>query len=225
MRSLLVTWTGALYEILSAEDWWLKANTLSNVTSKAFESQPRVLATADCTNVNCEGSSLSELIRQLLYSKYYGHCCGKFCVVTSRIGGTLAVSRGMGGPAGDHRCMEAAGLFEPAKWEVKEGESKAELLYDAGVSAKTKTVAQAAGFDVVTSGIVRKSAESSLSGRQRGENFKISSLRIRVENFIGIVKQHFRILCTTRPFTDLPIMSKMVYVCFMLHNFGTPIIQ
>jgi hypothetical protein len=48
---------------------------------------------------------------------------------------------------------------------------------------------------------------------------------VRVENFIGIVKQRFKILGHTFSVNDLPIMDKVVYLCFMLHNFGSVIIK
>ena len=145
-------------------------------------------------------------------------------MAVSKIGGCTAVSSGLGGPAGDHQCMEAAGLFEEKRWQRTTG-PEPKLLYDAGVSAKTKTVARAVKCNLITSGIKRNSKASTLSGVQRGTSFRVSSLRIRVENFIGIVKQRFRILGTILPVSDLGIMDKIVYACFMLHNFGHPIIK
>ena len=53
----------------------------------------------------------------------------------------------------------------------------------------------------------------------------MSSLRIRVENFIGIVKQRFKIMGTVTPIADIGMMDKIVYLCFTLHNFGPPIIN
>lgn len=101
----------------------------------------------------------------------------------------MSCSPGAGGPASDHQCMELAGLFDKSKWEVEEGKEWPKLLYDAGVSRKTKTAALEANFEIVTSGIVRNSKNSTLSFQQREENFSVSSLRIRVENFIGIVRE------------------------------------
>ena len=60
---------------------------------------------------------------------------------------------------------------------------------------------------------------------QRSNNFKVSSVRIRVENFIGIVKQRFHILRKPLPLVDLGMMDKIFYSCFMLHNFGPPIVK
>jgi hypothetical protein len=138
----------------------------------------------------------------------------------------MLCARGQGGPADDHQCMVSGGdIFAEQKWTPEAGEPWSKLLYDAGVSRRTKTVAQAAKCDLLTSGIVRNSAKSSLSAIQRKRNFETSSLRIRVENFIGIVKQRFKILTKVHSNRDLPIMDKLVYVCFMLHNFGTPIIK
>ena len=46
-----------------------------------------------------------------------------------------------------------------------------------------------------------------------------------MENFIGIVKQRFRVLSRIHTNSDIPVTGKVVYVCFMLHNFGFPIIK
>lgn len=120
--------------------------------------------------------------------------------------------------------MTAAGLFERDKWVTPEGAVWAQLLYDAGVSAPTKTAAMCAHCDLVCSGIVRKSKESNLSARQRDVNFSYSSLRIRVENFIGIVKHRYKSLGKVLPLDDLGMMDDIVYAAFMLHNFGHPVI-
>ena len=131
------------------------------------------------------------------------------------------------GPAADHQCLEAAGTFDPntwADWQDMLGGEWPKFLYDAGVSAKTKTAFLHACVDLVTSGIVRNSAESELSAAQRTVNFKWSSKRIRVENFIGIVKRRFKVLKNVVALDDLGMMDRLVYTCFMLHNFGPPII-
>lgn len=135
------------------------------------------------------------------------------------------MSPDLGGPASDHKCMQEACLFDKTKWAVPAGSKRPQMLYDAGVSAKTKTAATLAGCDLVTSGLVRTSKKNDLSGVQRSKNFSVSSLRIRVENFIGIVKQRFQILGETHPISDLGMMDKIVYTCFMLHNFGPAIIN
>ena len=227
VNSIIRTWASAMYEILQAEDWWLRPEDNKNVQSSAFSHADAedVLSLADCTNVNCEGSNKLELIRQMLFSKYYGGTCGKYCVACSKIGGCTMCSPGQGGPAGDHQCMEAGGLFDAKRWAVPEGEEWPKLLYDAGVSTRTKTVARSAKCDLVTSGVCRKSKNSTLSGVQRSENFGTSSLRIRVENFIGIVKRRFRVLGLTFPINDIGMMDKIVFTCFMLHNFGPAIIR
>ena len=226
INSIIRTYASAVYEILSVEKWWLSPGDIDRAKSKAFadEFAQQILTIADCTNFNCEGSDMLELIRQQLYSIYYSHECGKYCVGVSKIGGCTVVSPGQGGPASDHQCMEAAGLFDKEKWAVEQGSPEAALLYDAGVSAKTKTLASSVGCSLVTSGMVRKSKASNLSGLQRSTNFNASSLRIRVENFIGILKQRFQILGKILQVSDLGIMDKIVFACCMLHNFGPPII-
>ena len=227
IKSVLRTWVAGLDGILKAEEWWLKPEHKDRAKSRAFSGEfgEEVLAVADCTNVNCEGSTLSELINQQLYSTYYKHTCGKYAVACSRVGGCIACAPGQGGPAGDHQCMVQAGLFDPDKWKVEDGKPWPQMLYDAGVTARTKTAAQQAGCDLVTSGIVRKSKSNTLSFAQRSTNFRVSSLRIRVENFIGIIKRHFKILRTVIPLSDIGMMDKIVYACFMLHNFGSLIIE
>jgi hypothetical protein len=57
---------------------------------------------------------------------------------------------------------------------------------------------------------------------QRSANQRVSSMRMRVENFIGLVKQRFKILGKVHTLRDLGMIDKIVYLCFMLHNFGTP---
>lgn len=225
MRSVLVTWSCAVHGILRDSDWWVYPKDMHKLSSKAFALAREVLAVADCTNVNCQGSDVSELIRQQLFSSYYKHCCGKYCVACSVIGGCVACSTGMGGPAGDHQCILAAGLMSVEKWRVGEGEPRAKLLYDAGVSSRTRVAAKAVRCDLELSGTTRNSAKSNLSYDQRAKNFRVSSLRIRVENFIGIVKNHFKVLGTLFSINDLPIMDKVVFTCFMMHNFKKPIIN
>jgi hypothetical protein len=209
------------------EDWWLAPDEAKELTSTAFadERAKDMTKVVDCTGFNCQAGDASELLRPQLYSPYYKSCCGKFCVTMSRVGGCESCSPGMGGPAGDHTVMEADGLFSPEKWKVPVGTSRAQLLYDAGVTTRTKTAAMLAGFEVVTSGIVRKSKLNPLSHIQRSHNFKVSSIRIRVENFIGIVKQRFRILGRPLALADLGMMDRIFYTCFMLHNFGNPIVK
>ena len=222
IRSIICTWAAFLFEVLKAEDWWLYPASLNFLKSKTFDCDEGedVLSVADCTNMNCENSEVSELIRQQLYSMYYKHTCGKFCVAMSRVGGCVAVSPGMGGPANDHECMAAAGLFDPEKWKVEPGESPKKLLYDAGVTHETKTAARKAGFLLITSGDKRKSAKSKFSYQRRWRKYRVSTLRIRVENMIGIVKQKFKILQHVLPIADIGMMDKIVFTCFMLHNFG-----
>ena len=200
---------------------------MERARSEAFSSEfaKLMLGIGDCSSLLCEGSDTTEYVRQQLFSKYYGHECGKYFAACSPIGGTTAVSPCQGGPASDHQCMVAAELFEEKKWAVDGDTFEPEFLYDAGVSAKSKTLAMSAGCKLVTSGITRKSKTSNLSTIQRNTNFRVSSLRIRVENFIGIVKQRFKILTSTIDIADLGMMDDIVYACFMLHNFGPPIIK
>jgi hypothetical protein len=229
VNSIIRTWGSALYTILSKEVWWLPPTELERVRahSTAFSvlTGEDVLSIADCTNANCESSGLSELIRQQLYSLYYKTTCAKYLVAMSAIGGVTLVAPGQGGPAGDHQCMMAGELFSADKWEVPDGQTWPKLMYDAGVSRKTKTVANAASCDLVTSGIVRKSKDSDLSAVQRDTNYGNSSLRIRVENLIGIVKKRFKILKATMKIEDLGMMDKVVFICFMMHNFGAPTVK
>jgi len=49
-------------------------------------------------------------------------------------------------------------------------------------------------------------------------------MRIRVENFIGIVKRRFKILTSIVQIEDLGMLDKIVYTCFM-HNFGPPVVE
>jgi hypothetical protein len=229
VNSVIRTWASALYTILSKEDWWLPPSELERVRaySNAFSvvTGDDVLSVADCTNVNCQSSNLSELVRQQLFSLYYKATCGKYLVAMSPIGGVTLVAPGQGGPAGDHQCMMAGDLFSHDKWQVPDGQPWPKLMYNAGVSRKTKTVANAASCDLVTSGIVRKSKDSALSALQRSVNFGNSSLRIRVENLIGIVKNRFKILKATMQIDDIGMMDKVVFTCFILHNFGAPTIK
>jgi hypothetical protein len=223
--SILRTYCCAIYDILKVENWWVSPQRMHDINSMAFEQFPHVLCISDCTNVNTGSSQSSELIRQQLYSIYYKNTCGKYNVTCSVVGGCVSCGPGMGGPASDHECMERAGLFNRSKWEVEDDETEPQMLYDAGVSAKTKTAAMLAGCDLLTSGIVRNSAKSTHSYIQRASNYTISGRRIRVENFIGIVKNRFRILQTKIPITMLGMLDKIVYTCFMLHNFGSIIIN
>jgi hypothetical protein len=227
VNCILRTWICALYSVLSAEDWWVYPEHIDRTQSKAFahDFAKLLLALSDCTNINCQGSRMSELIAQQLFSLYYKHTCGKYNVTCSRIGGCVAVSPGMGGPATDHRCMEAAGLFQKRRWKVPTGVRRVQLGYDAGISQVTKAAARRAGFEMVTSGTPRNSAKSNKSHAQRDRDQQFSTVRIRVENFIGIVKKRFRVLYYNFPIADLAIMDKIVYICFMLHNFGPPIFK
>ena len=155
----------------------------------------------------------------MLYSPYYKSKCGKGFFACSAVGGCVLCAPLQCGPADDHQCMVAGELFEGRKWAVPEGARKAIHLYDSGVRRKTKTLALESGFELVTSGIVRTSMKHALSAYQRLTNWRHSSMRIRVENFIGSVKQHFRLLTNKLPYNDIPIMSKLVYLAYMLHNF------
>lgn len=105
-----------------------------------------------------------------------------------------------------------------------EGKPWVQMLWDAGVGGPTRTACLLAGCDLQTSGVKRNSAKNTLSFQQRAGNFKTSSKRIRVENYIGIVKGRFQILGSTLPLTDLGHMDKIVKSCFLLHNFGPQII-
>ena len=126
-------------EILKVENWWLDPSNIDRAQSTAFSSEiaERILTVADCTNVNCQSSSVLEIIRQQLHSTYYKSTCGKYCVGVSKIGGCTFVSPGQGGPASDHQCMKAAGLFDKSKWAVPEGEDWPQLLYDAAPCSST----------------------------------------------------------------------------------------
>jgi hypothetical protein len=63
---------------------------------------------------------------------------------------------------------EGADLFEASKWAVDADHEFSQLLYDAGVSRNTKTAAQAVNCDLVTSGIVRKSARAASAPSSAG---------------------------------------------------------
>ena len=64
-------------------------------------------------------------------------------------------------------------------------------MCDSGVSQRTLDALRRAGIELDTSGIRRRSAASTLSRQQRQKNFERSRLRIRVKNFIGIIKTKF----------------------------------
>ena len=114
LNSIIRTWVCAIGTILRTEERWIYPEHADKVNSTAFSQDvgKDVLSTADCTNFNCEGSTMSPLIGQQLHSVYYEHTCGKYCVGTSKIGGTTLCGPGQGGPASDHQCMVAAVLFE-----------------------------------------------------------------------------------------------------------------
>ena len=225
VNSILRTWIASIFTILKAETWWLSPAQMHNVSSSAFASEPNLLCIGDCTNVNTGNSHVSEEIGPQLYSSYYAHTCGKYCVCCSVIGGTVACGAGMGGPANDHECIEMAGLFDPEKWTVPDGDPNVGFLYDAGVHSKTRSAFLHCGAKLNTSAWKRKSKHSTKSFVTRQNDYKKSNKRIRVENFIGIVKAKFKILRETIPVTLLGMLDKIVYSCFMLHNFGPPIIK
>ena len=227
VNSVLRTWVAALYEFLRVEEWWMYPDEAKELHSMAFSGPEATDFTkvGDCSNVNCEAGDVDELLRPQLWSTYYNNPCGKYLFVMSKIGGTELVSPGMGGPASDHEVMEASGLYDKTLWAVPGSTWTPQMLYDAGVTHRTKTAARAVGFKMNTSGIVRKSKKNALSAAQRSKNFRVSSVRIRVENFIGIVKQRFKILKVPLRQTDLGMMDKIVYICFMLHNFGPAIVK
>ena len=101
VNSVLRTWASAVYEIVRVEDWWLAPGMNHLVQSQAFTKAGAedILDIGDCTNVDVQGSTMSELIRQQLHSIYYSSTCGKYCVCASKIGGCTLVSPGQGGPA------------------------------------------------------------------------------------------------------------------------------
>ena len=155
-----------------------------------------------------------------LQAPYYHAHCGKGFMACSCVGGTVVCSALQGGPADDHQCMvQGAKFWAKEKWAVEEGQLWPKHLYDNGVHQRTKAAALEARCDLLTSGFRRQSADNALSGMQRLTNRQHSTYRIRVENFICRVKQHFMILSTTFVSADIPIMDAVVYVCYMLHNF------
>ena len=226
VNSVLRTWICATYEILSREDWWVQPGPQSERVrrmSTAFEDSEwaGVTCTADCTNFPCQGNSFhtSNLIQQQLYSSYYKCTCGKGCIGVSCVGGCVAVSLTGGGPMDDHECLDHMGIFDGKKWDCDDSNLHPRMLYDAGVSATTKTAAQNANFDLLLSGIVRHSKQNPLSARQRTLNKHVSSRRIRVENIIGIIKNHAKIITSNLHISELAMMDKIFYICCMLHNF------
>ena len=76
------------------------------------------------------------------------------------------------------------------------------------------------GCMLETSGVIRDSSKVAPSAVQRMTNFEISRFRIRVENFIGAVKQRFKILGKTLPIEDLALSDRIVQTCFLMYNFG-----
>ena len=100
MTSLIRTWVCALSKILKAVNWRLRKENHAKLRSKAF-SDPEaknVVEIGDCTSgVFCQGSSMSELLGQQLYSKYYRGHCGKVAVGCSIIGGTTSCGDLQGG--------------------------------------------------------------------------------------------------------------------------------
>jgi hypothetical protein len=50
-------------------------------------------------------------------------------------------------------------------------------------------------------------------------------MRIRIENFIGILKQRYKILNSTIVTEDIGIMDEIFFTCCMLQNFGYPTIN
>lgn len=100
------------------------------------------------------------------------------------------------------------------------------LLYDAGVGPRTRGACLEAGCELKTSGIIRNSKESDLSWQQRVSNYDISVLRIRVENFIGVNKARYAVL-KRREFKteEMGMMDEVIFTCYMLRNFGPPIIH
>ena len=225
IEGVLKTWCAAVYKILKAQTLWLKPEFRDRVKSVAFSNSPNVLCIADCTKVLTESSQQDELIRQQLYSLYYGHTCAKYCVVCSPIGGTLACSYGMGGPADDYVCLDAAGLFEEDKWQVPKGEPKPVMQYDAGATSKTRSRLLHAGCHLETSGSRRATSDTLLSLSGRFGRRKVSGQRMRVENFICIVKNRFQVLKEVISMNRLGMVDKIVYTCFVLHNFANPIIN
>jgi hypothetical protein len=118
-------------------------------------------------------------------------------------------------------------LFDEDKWAVGAGypdDARPVMLYDAGIHLETKHLARQAGFEMRTSGVRRNNAKNSQSAQQRIENTQNSKMRIRVENYIGHVKQRYHVLKVTHTLYDLVVLDDWVFLCFILHNFSYPII-
>ena len=74
MTSVLRTWIKGMGTVLRAAAWWVHAGQTKAPRPEAFACEEAVDVTvvADCTNgMQCQGSELSELIEQQLFSPYY----------------------------------------------------------------------------------------------------------------------------------------------------------
>jgi hypothetical protein len=148
--------------------------------------------------------------------------------IMSPCGGTLYCCPAQGGPTSDSKFFERAGLYDKEKWVVGDGYpsgTRPIMLYDCGIGVDSICLADEAGFELRTSGVIRKSRKSSQSAVQRIANTQTASMRIRVENFIGLVKKRFLVLGVVHKLEDLPMVERWGWLAFTLHNFSYPIIK
>ena len=222
-------WVDLLYEKLKFLIKWpdhdASMETLPHVFRQYF---PRLTGIIDCTEVFIHRPK-SLKARAQVYSNYKKHSTLKFLVACTPQGAISYLSKAWGGRISDVELVKQCGFISRAYHHAGD-----QILADRGFTLQDEFAA-GAGVELIIPAFTR--GKSQLSAEDVETTRQIASIRIHIEQVIGLLKNRFNILSSgPLPLTMIKSLSdetmdsettsidKIVTVCAILVNLGDGIV-
>lgn len=203
VKKIFVFWLSQLYFEFKKIDWW----SLGHKCEKCYT------VLLDCTEVFCEHSAQDPEFNQQLFSSYKNHYTIKFVVGMCEKGTVTFVSKAFGGSVSDRQIVEKSGLLDLLKDGdivcADKGFTISDLLENHGVAVNLPP---------------RLGKRRQLTAHEIKTTNNIARRRVHIERIIGFIKDN-KILKDTFKQSLMKYVNAIVYVCAMLSNFKSPIVN
>lgn len=210
------SWVNFMYTRLKMLPIWPSKKVIQETMPDHFKKlYPSTRVIIDSTEIPIEKPA-DIRAQQQTFSTYKNRNTVKVLIGITPKGAVSYVSDCFGGAASDRSIIEQADLLKYAGSLFEKGDS---IMADKGFLVQDLF----ATFDVKINTPTLMRGKTHLSQDQRLNDVAISSQRVHVERVIGYAKT-FKLIQGVVPYNLLPLINKIVFVCFLLVNFRRPIV-
>lgn len=211
------TWINFLYFQLKELNTWPSGKVVSEHMPERFKNKfPSTRVILDATEIPIQQPS-NVNFQSYSFSSYKNKNTIKTMIGITPNGLVSYVSPSFGGCVSDRQIIEHSEIYLNASDYFNSGDS---IMADRGILVQDLYAA----YDVFVNTPTMLRGKHQLDSKDAVKDRRIASERIHVERVIGLAKT-YKILTHPLPHSLCVLGSKIVFVCFMLVNFRTSIVN